>query len=149
MSRAIILDSGPLGVLSNPADTPATEEARLWLADLLETGHGFFIPDVSDYELRRELIRIKAALSIRMLDWLHEMFELIPIDSATLRRAAEIWADARTSGKPKTEANRLDADAIIAAQAELLQVPDKIFATTNVKDYEAFFDARYWLDIKP
>jgi hypothetical protein len=57
MSVIILLDSGPLGLLTNPKGSSETRECNLWLARLLQRGIEVKIPEIADYEVRRELLR--------------------------------------------------------------------------------------------
>ena len=57
MSAVIFLDTGPLGVLSNPLNTPNVVQARSWLGALQAAGRRIIVPEITDYELRRELLR--------------------------------------------------------------------------------------------
>ena len=57
MSRLILLDSGPLGMVTNPKATGIPLDCQLWLKSLLRRGERVAIPEISDYEVRRELLR--------------------------------------------------------------------------------------------
>jgi hypothetical protein len=60
-----------------------------------------------------------------------------------------IWAKARDMGKPTADALSLDADVIIAAQADLLiEDGDEVtIATSNPKHLSLFVTAARWQDI--
>ena len=57
MSRYILVDSGPLGIASNPRATPEAMDCRNWLRGVLREGAAVVIPEICDYEVRRELLR--------------------------------------------------------------------------------------------
>ena len=57
MSRTIFLDTGPLGVLTNPKRPPETVAALGWAIALMSAGHRLMVPAIADYEVRRELER--------------------------------------------------------------------------------------------
>jgi predicted nucleic acid-binding protein len=61
-----------------------------------------------------------------------------------MRRAAEMWADARRAGRPTAHPHALDIDVVIAAQAEMLGA---VVATENEKHLALFVDARRWTEI--
>ena len=53
----LVLDSGPLGLLSNPTSTGLNQQARAWAESHLTEGDRFIVPEIVDYEVRRELLR--------------------------------------------------------------------------------------------
>ena len=64
-------------------------------------------------------------------------------------KAAEFWARARQLGKPTASNLRLDADAILVAQADLLIADgeDVVIATDNVRHLSLFVPAENWRSI--
>lgn len=107
------------------------------------------MPAIADYEVRRELIRANMAKSISQLDSLSEQFEYLPLTTAAMRKAAEFWAQARNQGQPTAADQRLDADAILAAQAATLAPANVIVATSNVGHLARFVPAETWQNIAP
>ncbi|HEU5118286.1 MAG TPA: hypothetical protein VFT74_16830, partial [Isosphaeraceae bacterium] len=87
MSRAVVLDSGPLGLLSNPRSTDATQRARLWLEALYEAGDRVIVPEIADYEVRRELIRAGRARGLARLDHLNGLLDYVPLTTEAMKRA--------------------------------------------------------------
>lgn len=57
MSEVVLLDAGPLGRASNPSATPANLECYNWMESLLISGCRIIVPEIADYEIRRELLR--------------------------------------------------------------------------------------------
>ncbi len=55
MTGVVVLDAGPLGILSNPKDTPEVEEGMRWFSRLVRREYEVVIPEIADYEVRREL----------------------------------------------------------------------------------------------
>lgn len=149
MSQLILLDSGPLGVAANTRATEATLAFNRWLYAKTASDVVICVPEVADYEVRRELIRARRPKSLAKLDTLGQQFLYLPITTAVMRRAAVIWAKARDIGKPTADALSLDADVIIAAQADLLiEDGDEVtIATTNPKHLSLFVPALRWQDI--
>jgi len=137
----ILLDSGPLGRLVHPH---RYLEIAAWVQDLLGSGAVVVIPEVVDYELRRNLLLEGLQRSIAQLDGLKTRLTYLPLNTAALLRAAELWADARRRGIPTSAPAALDVDVILAAQA--LQVGG-IIATENVRHLAQFVESRRWTDI--
>ncbi|MFM8299172.1 MAG: hypothetical protein ACKN87_07860 [Microcystis aeruginosa] len=48
MIRLILLDSGLLGMVTNPKATGITLDCQLWLKALLQRGEQIVIPEISD-----------------------------------------------------------------------------------------------------
>ena len=150
MSRLVLLDAGPLGMVSNPRSNPEAEECKTWLASLVQRGLDVVIPEIADYEVRRELLRAKRDKGLARLNALKEMLEYAPITTAAMLKAAEFWAVARNSGRPSADDSALDADVILAAQAAVMAQGETqpVIATTNVSHLEMFADARDWRDVR-
>ncbi|MEG5001059.1 nucleic acid-binding protein [Microcoleus sp. B4-D4] len=146
MSRIIILDSGPLGMVTNPQAKPPYLECQLWLDSLLQNGEMVILPEIADYEVRRELIRAGKERGIRKLDLFKNVLTYRPLTSEVMLLAAQLWADARSRGRPTAEPNALDGDVILAAQAilEASEGNEVVIATTNVGHLSQFVDARDW-----
>src|SRR5262249_28500798 len=110
------------------------------------------IPEIADYEVRRGLILARSTEGIRRLDELREDLRFyIPISTATMRKAAELWADARRRGIATADDKGIDADVILAAQAMLFTglTDELMVATYNERHLSRYVDAHHWKDIKP
>lgn len=142
-----MLDSGPLGIVINPkADSPLSQEGKVWLEYLPQKGYIVMLPEIADYEVRRELIRKGITAAIRRLDQLKSQIPYRPLTTEVMLLAAQLWADARNRGKPTADSHALDGDVILAAQA-ILEVNagnEVVIATTNVRHLSQFVDAREW-----
>ena len=147
MSRLILLDSGVLGLVTHPR---RNADAKAWLTGLLRADAVVLVPEIADYELRRELLRANKSRSLDRLDLLGTTAGYVPITTAVMRRAGELWAEARHRGRPTADEKDLDADVILAAQAQILaDVGDEpVVATTNVAHLARFVDAREWHEIE-
>ncbi|NJM49262.1 MAG: type II toxin-antitoxin system VapC family toxin [Alkalinema sp. RU_4_3] len=146
MSRLILLDSGPLGMATNPKAQGVTLECQQWLRSLLQRGEKIVIPEIADYEVRRELIRAGLLRSLQRLDNLKQTLQYEPIQTETMLLAANLWAEVRQAGQPTADPKALDGDVILAAQARLLvdDTTDVIIATTNVAHLSRFVTALDW-----
>ena len=149
--KHILLDSSPLGTLSNPAQTPEVIAISVWAADCDDAGHTLYVPEVIDYEIRRELLRAGKSAGLVKLNALKASLVYLPLTTDTMLLAADLWAQSRRRGQPTGDPKKLDIDVILAAQALLLPVPlsDLILATTNVGHLSQFVPAALWTDIAP
>lgn len=123
MTRVIVLDTGPLGIITNPRQTPDMVACTAWLRSMLAAGARVVLPEIADYELRRELLRAGKQNGLRRLDTAGRTLGYVPLTTAAMRRAAELWAELRRQGLPTADARAIDADAILAAQALLTAAP--------------------------
>jgi len=57
VSQVVLLDTSPLSLLSNPNHQPQVAACRSLAASLRSAGHRIIVPEITDYEVRRELIR--------------------------------------------------------------------------------------------
>lgn len=148
MSRVVLLDSGPLGLVTNPRLSPKSLECVEWLQGLLARGADVVVPEIADYEVRRELLRAGKAQGLARLDELAGALHYLPITSAAMRQAAAFWAQARQAGQPTAPDLTLDADAILAGQAATIRADDIVVATTNVGHLSRIVDAALWNTIE-
>ncbi len=150
MTLHILLDSSPLGLLSKPVRGTAAPIAN-WAAACLAAGHELYVPEVIDYELRRELLRAGKVNSLRELDRLKSAFNFLPITSTAMLRAADLWASSRQSGLATGDPKKLDIDVILAAQALTIggAAEDLIVATSNAAHLSRFVRAESWSSIQP
>jgi hypothetical protein len=69
MPRLIILDSGVLGIITNPKSTSIeAQKCNLWYANFLEKGENIALPEIANYEVRRELIRANKTNGLKILE---------------------------------------------------------------------------------
>ena len=141
MTKAVMLDSGPLGRIAHPRPN---REIADWLEGLLSSGVVVILPEIADYEVRRNFLLEGLTKSVERLDQLKEVLIYHPLTTAVMVRAAAMWAEARKTGLPTAGDKELDGDVILAAQAEKA---DAIVATENVCHLARFVDAQAWRDI--
>lgn len=147
----VLLDTGPLGYVTHPGREEREEAAR-WLAGLLRAGARVAVPEIADYELRRELVRAHRGRSVERLDELGRRLVYLPLNTKVMRRAAALWADARNAGRPTSSDPSLDGDVILAAQALVLEeeLEQGVFvATTNPRHLSRYTAAGDWREVGP
>lgn len=123
-----------------------------WVNDLLAAAHRLIVPEIADYEVRRELLRANLHPSVGRLDALKRTLEYLPLTTEAMLQAAAFWAQARQAGRPTAPDPALDGDVILAAQAAILarSSPDPVLiATTNVGHLARFASAQLWHGIRP
>ena len=147
MNRTILLDSGPLGLITNPKASPSAAASGRWVVNAISAGAAVVVPEIADYEVRRELIRARRTAGLGRLDAFIGQVEFLPINTAAMRQAASFWAEARQQGRPTAPDPALDGDVILAAQAATLDRADVIVATTNPKHLSRYVLAELWIDI--
>src|SRR4051812_31700677 len=118
MAEIFALDAGPLGLACG---NPARDEVRrfnLWMLLAKADGVWIVVPDIVDYEVRRGLISEagRGAMGLKRLDALYALVRTIPISTASLKFAAELWGKALLDGATISDTRALGADAILAAQ---------------------------------
>ncbi len=127
---------------------PLADRCRAWLRARLAGGDEISIPEIADFEVRREFLRRRATTGILRLDALKATLDFHPITTSAMLRAAEFWALLRRGGIPTAGDEGLDADAILAGQADTLAQPGDVvvIATTNVRHLGRFpgIDAHLW-----
>lgn len=135
---------GPLGQLAHPSR--ASEDIAAWATSRTAAGDVLVVPEIADYEVRRELLRASLSLSVTLLDELNRTLEYLPIGTVDMRTAARLWADARQRGLPTADDRALDGDVILAAQTLGIVDAgrDAIVATTNPSHLERYVEARKW-----
>jgi predicted nucleic acid-binding protein len=149
-SHLIILDSGPLGMIANPKAASAICKAcQQWLESLLSQGHTIVIPEIADYEIRRELLRTNRTRSIKQLEQVTQVGLYLPIATDAMKRVAQLWAIVRQSGQPTADPRALDGDVILAAQVLEGFAPElnPIVATGNTRHLARFVSADDWQNI--
>jgi predicted nucleic acid-binding protein len=147
----LVLDTGILGQLCYLRPVQNLLVAQ-WLDAILHREREFvhvFIPEIADYELRRKLLHLipkgqASPNSLRRLDDLESFLEYLPLDTATMRHAAEFWARSRQRGYPTADPQELDGDVILAAQALAV---DGVIITSNRKHLERFAPTKIWNEL--
>lgn len=147
VERAIVLDTGPIGLITNPKLSSYGIACNQWLQAHLNAGNRVIIPEIADYEVRRELLRANKQKGLARLDSLCRRLEYLPLTTAAMRQAASLWAQARQQGQPTAGDKTIDGDMILIAQAQTLAVSSVVIATTNVGHLSRFIAAEQWQNI--
>ena len=89
MSVVVLLDAGPLGLVTNPRASSESRNCNLWLERLILRGIQVKIPEIADYEVRRELLRADKFAGIKRLDDLQKYLDYVPLTGCATRFLAE------------------------------------------------------------
>jgi predicted nucleic acid-binding protein len=146
----IVLDSGPAGLIVHPRGSRQSHACIDWLERMILAGHSVALPEIVDYEVRREVLRRRNFRSLRKLNQIATALDYLPITTEVMHRAAELWAIARQRGRPTADDKAIDGDMILVAQTTVWSAARKeeaIIATTNVGHLARFTAARNWQDI--
>jgi predicted nucleic acid-binding protein len=145
--KSIFLDSGVIGLITNPNLSEKGINCAKWLLSHISKGNQIIIPEIVDYEVRRELLRANKVKGLAKLDELVDSLEYLPITTKSMRQAAAFWAEARQKGQPTASDKTIDADMILVAQIFVIDVQNKVIATTNVGHLSRFVAADVWQNI--
>jgi predicted nucleic acid-binding protein len=118
----------------------------LWMRVIASTGARLAIPEIADYELRREPLRAGFSSRVAVLDELCGTLNYLPIITPIMRQAAVFWADLRQHGRPTAGPDALDGDVILAAHAHSLIAAGHsvIVATANVEHLARMIPVQQW-----
>jgi predicted nucleic acid-binding protein len=103
------------------------------------------IPEITDYELRRNLLLEGLFESVRRLDQLKAVLAYLPLSTRAMLQTAELWAQARKDGRATADPKELDVDVILAAQAHEVS---GIVVTENIGHLALFVEAKNWDEIE-
>ena len=122
-----------------------------WLSRLGDAGILVAVPEIADYEVRRELLRLGATSSVARLNALRGASPYEPITTGIMHRAAELWAESRRKGLPRADRHALDGDSVLAATVESIarRGHEVTLATSNARHFAGIVPALPWQEILP
>ncbi|MFB2835611.1 nuclease [Floridanema evergladense] len=144
----IILDTGILGLLTNPKCSKAQLRCKNWFRKITENKQiEITTSEICDYELRRELIRCKKHEGLKRLNEFRDTFGCLEVTRDVLDKAAQLWAWARETNQATAHDESIDADVILSAQSIILSSEynkSSIIATTNTKHLDRYTPSLHW-----
>jgi predicted nucleic acid-binding protein len=108
----------------------------------VRSGDRIAVAEICDYEARRELLRRRAKAQITNLDQLIAVSVYVPLDTHTMREAADVWAQLRLRGQPTAADDALDGDVILGTQAR--RQGKHLVATENTAHLSRICNAADW-----
>jgi predicted nucleic acid-binding protein len=151
MKEIVLLDSGPLSKYSNPKSGKNNDLCKQRVNDLLAKGVEVKVPEVADYELRRQLklnkLLTQNTKGLERLDAVIRALGLVTLTSRAIDMATDLWAAVRKKQGKSDEG--IDADVLIAAQAILeAEHGDSVkVATTNKKHFDGIVPFLDWTNL--
>ena len=158
MPQYLFLDSAPLSLLATPlrpSNSAPVQAIRQWAIACDAAGYRLIVPAITDYEVRRELLRSGKTASLAELDRLKADLFYLPLTDNALLRAAELWAMARQQGQPTAHDENIDVDVILAAQVLTFGVSadipldNMVVVTVNLRHLTRFVPAALWTNTLP
>jgi hypothetical protein len=117
MARLILLDNGPLVLMVRAPGKPQVQRFLAWLNAVMTNGAVVVIPEIAHYEVRRELIRIRAVGSLQRLEYALDPssgFDHLTLTTDAVVKAAELRAERTCTAIRRSAAagigRSLDAD---------------------------------------
>jgi hypothetical protein len=151
VSQVLLLDSGPLGLLTHPQRSAEVLAVIEWLTRCLLRGSRVIVPAIVYYELKPELLRAKRSVGVVRLDAFVAATpgRYLPLSDDALRLAAGLWAKVmkgQPTADPKGARHRC---VIIAAQALSFGAGSAavIVGATNPRHLTRFITAKNWDEI--
>ena len=148
MKHMVVLDSTPLGLIVQRRDRADAERCRQWAKRLVSGGVKLVVPEIVNYELRRELLRLNKMAALADLAAFNGAIpdRYLPLTTRAMDLAAELWAKIRRQGRPTADPHALDIDVILAAQVLDAGFDSSQFvvATSNVSHVSLMVPAEPW-----
>jgi predicted nucleic acid-binding protein len=154
MSSPLLLDSNILSKAVHPSVEEHMPIAAAIQRLFKDNRFKVFVPEITDYELRRKLLHIGyrphqgRKWAREALIELNQMVSLgyLPLTTEAMKLAASLWAQTRSEGRLRGPEQSLDIDIILAAQAQ--QAGGQI-VTTNEKHFKDIADVFDWRSFQP
>lgn len=160
MGVLLVLDTGPLGLLTNPNKTEKPEACRHWFENMAQNGARVAVPQTSYEEV---CIGIQHAHTVHGIDrlnkFVNEVYDRnlwIATNRVVTMEAERLQESTKTRGKMTGDPNELNPDCKIAAACKLApQLLDDIpqgtrcvVVTDNIKHYKQIEVECYkWQDL--
>jgi hypothetical protein len=92
VSHVVRLDAGPLGIATHPRRSRQRIACAQWIQALVTHETRVMVPEMADYEVRRELLRANKVSGFTRLDAPARLLAYLPISTAARHQAAVFWA---------------------------------------------------------
>lgn len=102
MIRVVVLDASPLGLVTRPPSNPVVLQINLWIAQCIQNSVRVIVPEIADYEVRRELVRTGNTAAVARLDAFITALpdRYLPVSTEAWRLAAYLWRRRAVAATP-------------------------------------------------
>ena len=98
LARYIMLDATPLGLASRRRGIPIVDSCHDWLTAIGSAGARIVVPEIADYEIRRELQRLGHFPGLRRLDHLAHRYLYAQITTPVHAQGCRILGSGSPAG---------------------------------------------------
>lgn len=150
----VLIDTNILGKLCHPHAPSNKPVVDAFEIALLSNKYLFLIPEIVDYELRRKYLHQIYSSNTQLnnfgknclsnLDVFCNPINFLPLNTNAMKKAADLWGNARAIGKGTSSPTSLDADVILAGQAI---EANGIVLTENVKHLSVYVNTLTWQNL--
>ena len=147
----VLLDTGPLGLITNPnQNNTEAMQCQEWVWKLVEKPIVVCVPEIAYYESRRKHVHLKNEKALNRLESFlkHPRISYAPLTTEIIKKAADLWGWARSTGQSTAHEKSIDSDVILAATAIIMSLrPEYVVIATNVKHLARYTPAKEWKQI--
>ena len=149
----ILIDSGILGILSNPNESEVNTKCEEWLYNKITKGCTVVTSQICKYEVKRSLILCQKKNSLQAeglekLADLEKLIDFIPMTEEDIDIACQLWADSIIVGIQVAPQQDINFDLIICSQWQRLKTESPgreiTIATHNIRHLKRFAHAELW-----
>lgn len=150
----ILIDSGILGILSNPNESELNVKCENWLYEKFLRGT-ILTSQVCKYEVKRSLLlnqkRNLQLAGINKLTELENLIDFISITEEDIEIACKLWVKSIIQGIQVAPEKDINFDIMICTQWERLKKENPgreiIIATDNLRHLTRFAQAQSWQNL--
>lgn len=149
----ILIDSGVLGILSNPNESATTIKCEEWLYNKIVKGCTILTSQICKYEVKRSLLlcqeqKPSQVSGIQKLAELENLIDFIDVKPPDIETACQLWVQSIVEGIQVAPMMDVNFDIIICAQFKRLELENPgreiVIATTNLRHLQRFVKADLW-----
>ncbi|MEB3309761.1 MAG: hypothetical protein VKJ02_05970 [Snowella sp.] len=149
----ILIDSGVLGILSNPNESAINIKCEEWLYNKIVKGCTILSSQICKYEVKKSLLLVQEKTSFTVsgtqkLTELENLIDFIDVKASDIEIACQLWVQSIVKGIQVAPSMDINFDIIICAQFRRLELENPgrevVIATTNLRHLQRFAKADLW-----